>query len=167
METTLVPSLGEWAQSRAEPFPYEKSFEEAEWDPMVVLHSSGTTGIPKPIVIRHGGMAVFDAYRDFPDFFLLHVVKRARRMLVSFPLFHAAGTLMVLVGMSIMYGVPGALLPPDRPIEAGLVRDCIAHAGVDAVMAPPSIIEDLTRDEDGIAELKKLNLVFFGGGTSS
>jgi acyl-CoA synthetase (AMP-forming)/AMP-acid ligase II len=164
METTLVPPLDEWLQSKAEPFPYERSFEEAEWDPLVVLHSSGSTGIPKPIVIRQGSFAVFDLYRDLPDFFLLEVAKRATRVLTAFPLFHAAGTFMVLIGMSVLYGVPCALLPPDHPLEAGMVRDCLAHAEVDAAMAPPSIIEDLTQDEDGMAQLKKLQLLMFGGG---
>jgi acyl-CoA synthetase (AMP-forming)/AMP-acid ligase II len=164
MKTTLVPSLNEWLQSKAAPFPYERSFDEAEWDPLVVLHSSGSTGIPKPIVIRQGSIAVFEVYRGLPDFFLMECAKRAKRILVSFPLFHAAGTMIVLIGISIFFGVPCALTPSDRPIEAGLVRECLAHAEVDAALLPPSILEDLALDEDGMAKLKKLNLVMFGGG---
>jgi acyl-CoA synthetase (AMP-forming)/AMP-acid ligase II len=168
METALVPSLNEWLQSKAEPFPYERSsFDEAEWDPLVVLHSSGSTGIPKPIVIRQGSIAVFEVYRDLPNFFFAEFAKRAKRILVSFPLFHAAGTMIVLVSMSIFFGISCALIPSDRPIEAGLVRDCLAHAEVDAAMLPPSILEDLALDEDGIAKLRKLNLVIFGGGMSA
>jgi acyl-coenzyme A synthetase/AMP-(fatty) acid ligase len=34
-------------------FPYHKtSFEQAEWDPFCVLHTSGSTGLPKPVVVR-------------------------------------------------------------------------------------------------------------------
>lgn len=32
-------------------FPFNRTFEQAEWEPLVVLHTSGTTGIPKPVVI--------------------------------------------------------------------------------------------------------------------
>ena len=35
-----------------EPFPYSKTFEQAEWAPLVVLHTSGSTGLPKPIVVK-------------------------------------------------------------------------------------------------------------------
>jgi len=51
-----------------EPFPYhEKTFEEAEWDPLCVLHTSGSTGIPKPIVVRQGMIAISDRYHDMPE----------------------------------------------------------------------------------------------------
>ena len=46
------------------PFPYSKTFEEAEWDPLLVLHTSGTTGFPKPVVARQGMMAIADKFHD-------------------------------------------------------------------------------------------------------
>ena len=39
-----VPSLQVMLDSKPEPYPYVKSFEEARQDPIVVLHSSGSTG---------------------------------------------------------------------------------------------------------------------------
>lgn len=39
-----VPSFQVMFDSQAEHYPYEKSFEEARSDPIVVLHSSGSTG---------------------------------------------------------------------------------------------------------------------------
>lgn len=41
-------------------FPYNKTYDEAEWEPICTLHSSGTTGMPKPIVVRHGAMGLRD-----------------------------------------------------------------------------------------------------------
>lgn len=43
--------------------PYEKEFAEAQWDPFVVLHSSGSSGFPKPIVLRNGNMSTADGMR--------------------------------------------------------------------------------------------------------
>ena len=31
-------------ESHSDPYLYEKSYEEAKWDPILVLHSSGSTG---------------------------------------------------------------------------------------------------------------------------
>jgi acyl-coenzyme A synthetase/AMP-(fatty) acid ligase len=47
--------------------PYSKTFEEAEWDPAAVLHTSGSTGFPKLIVIRVGLLATCDALRKLPN----------------------------------------------------------------------------------------------------
>lgn len=48
-------------------FPYNKTYEEAEWDPVMVLHTSGSTGFPKPIVCRVGMVSTGDAWKDLPD----------------------------------------------------------------------------------------------------
>lgn len=40
-------------------FPYEKSFEQARGEPLVVLHTSGTTGLPKPVIWTHDWAASF------------------------------------------------------------------------------------------------------------
>jgi len=35
---------------KVSPYPYDKSFDTAKHDPVLVLHTSGSTGIPKPMV---------------------------------------------------------------------------------------------------------------------
>ena len=44
------------------PFSYDKTFEEAKNDPIVISHTSGTTGMPKPIVWTHAIAATIDAH---------------------------------------------------------------------------------------------------------
>lgn len=44
-------------------YAYDKSFEDAAHDPFIVIHTSGSTGLPKPITIRQGGLATIDAHR--------------------------------------------------------------------------------------------------------
>lgn len=49
-----------------EPFPYTKTFEEAMNEPFCFLHTSGTTGVPKPIPWSHGLIGTMDAVRLLP-----------------------------------------------------------------------------------------------------
>lgn len=48
-------------------YPYEKTFEEAATEPFCVLHTSGTTGLPKPIFWNHGLLSTLDAVRLLPE----------------------------------------------------------------------------------------------------
>lgn len=49
-----------------ESFPYNKTFDESIQDPFCVLHTSGTTGVPKPISWSHGLIGTMDAVRRLP-----------------------------------------------------------------------------------------------------
>lgn len=49
-----------------EPFPYTKTFDEASQDPFCIIHTSGTTGVPKPIVWSHALIGTMDAVRMLP-----------------------------------------------------------------------------------------------------
>ncbi|KAE8832367.1 hypothetical protein PTNB85_06759 [Pyrenophora teres f. teres] len=40
-------------------YPYEKTYEEAEWDEIIIIHTSGTTGVPKPIYLTNGLWAAY------------------------------------------------------------------------------------------------------------
>lgn len=169
MNCTVVPPADEWLKSQPEPFPYTREFEEARFDPLVVLHTSGTTGIPKPIVVRQGSAAIADGFRDLPDhqgagFTFSEGTSRANKLFMPMPLFHAAGILGFIAIFSVYYGLPMVLAIPDKPLTPELAIKCIELSGVDAALLPPFIMEELAKSEHGLDVLKKLNYVMFGGG---
>ncbi|TGO09590.1 hypothetical protein BTUL_0160g00060 [Botrytis tulipae] len=54
-----IPSIEELLNTTYEYFPYGKIFEEAKGEPLVALHTSGTTGLPKPVIYTHDYAAAY------------------------------------------------------------------------------------------------------------
>lgn len=68
MKAIEVGPIDAWfPKEDVKPFPYDKTFEQAEWEPLLVLHTSGSTGIPKPIIVSHGMVAINDASHNIQD----------------------------------------------------------------------------------------------------
>ncbi|KAI6910578.1 male sterility protein [Hortaea werneckii] len=99
-----------------------------------VIHSSGTTGLPKPIIHTHRSMLLIARmYRLFPEFYISNW-------------FHIAGISIALSGLpnglaltfppSNWPPAPGSILSAWRGLEAiGMPADCLHCA--------PAVIEDL------------------------
>lgn len=63
MTAFQVPKLEDLLSAQnALPYLYTKNFEEAENHPIMVVHTSGSTGLPKPIVWTHSLYATVDAH---------------------------------------------------------------------------------------------------------
>jgi acyl-coenzyme A synthetase/AMP-(fatty) acid ligase len=57
MREVQVPDLGALLDTEYPPYPYEVSFEETRGQPFITVHTSGSTGFPKPIVATHDWVA--------------------------------------------------------------------------------------------------------------
>ena len=66
-----IPSVWKLIDTPSRSFPYKKTFAEARTEPLMVLHTSGTTGFPKPIIWSHEWIAAYAAerYLDPPEGF--------------------------------------------------------------------------------------------------
>ncbi|KAI0551250.1 hypothetical protein F4679DRAFT_582725 [Xylaria curta] len=169
MQAVEVGPIENWfPEKEVEHFPYNKTFEEAEWGPLCVLHTSGTTGIPKPIVARNGMVAIGDQYNTKPywngrKMFMKSFAEDSKRNYNPMPLFHAAGLYLFLVS-TVYFGTPTAFGIPGRPLAADLIADSLDNADVEMAFLPPAILEDMSQSDRYIEPLKKLKLVCFAGG---
>ncbi|KAK3948964.1 hypothetical protein QBC32DRAFT_408241 [Pseudoneurospora amorphoporcata] len=169
MTAILALPVDEWFPADQEDFPYNKTFEEAEWDPLMVLHTSGSTGLPKPVVARQGMLAIADKFRNLPPseegklMWCVEMSKRAKRMMHPMPLYHAAA-MYVSMFMTHYLDTPGVLGLGDRPLSSDLVLEYIKYADVQAMTLPPAILEELSQEDEAIQALSKLSFVAFGGG---
>ena len=67
MTVLQLPSLEELLDSSiVRTYRYDKTFEAAKNEPMCYLHTSGTTGVPKPIPWSHALIGTMDAVRLLP-----------------------------------------------------------------------------------------------------
>lgn len=169
MQAVQVSSIEAWFPDEdIAPFPYSKTFAQGEFDPLVVLHTSGSTGLPKPIVVTQGAMAVSDAFHNIPQWEGHTIAMRTwaescTRLLCPMPLFHMAG-LICNISLAFYWDTPVALGISDRPLTAELVMETLDHVDVQSVLLPPALVEDMSQTQEGIAALAKLNIVAFGGG---
>ena len=68
MQLLEIPKLDTLLDSEGtKPYPFTKTFEEAERDPFCYLHTSGSTGLPKPIPWLNGLIGSLDAIRLLPS----------------------------------------------------------------------------------------------------
>ncbi|WQF79032.1 Putative AMP-dependent synthetase/ligase domain, phosphopantetheine binding ACP domain, AMP-binding [Colletotrichum destructivum] len=174
MRANLLAPLDFWLaeDSAVEPFLYLRGADEAEWEPFVVLHTSGSTGLPKPIVVRNGLIMLNDKLHLLPSWkgteSAVRGLARSKRNLTPMPFSHASG-LYTFFGFHVYWGTPVTFAITNRPFTADFILEQLAHApdDVDSISLPPSVLEELSATENGCEVLSKLKFVVFGGGNLS
>ena len=171
MRSHAIPELEElWNDEPVPHYPFNRSYEDAMDDPCMVLHTSGTTGIPKPVVITNNALATVDALWLIPSLdgreCSIRTMTTNQRLYVAMPFFHMAGLSMVLF-LSLCSDTVAVFGPEDRPVSVPLVEDVIASANVSGALLPPSILEEMSRSEGTLKKLATLSMVYYGGGPIS
>ncbi|KAK2879437.1 putative NRPS-like protein biosynthetic cluster [Arthroderma sp. PD_2] len=126
---------------------------------VLILHSSGTTGLPKPIYTSH---------RHYLNFALCHELANDEKALLpalsTSPFFHGFGLLPPCLSLGI--GKPFCV-PAPGSIPTGLSTvKLLRRSGAKSLLTVPSILEEiaLLPDDQGIKALQDLHFVVFGGG---
>ncbi len=89
-----------------EHYAYNKTFDEAARDPFIIVHTSGSTGLPKPIVLHHGGVATLDSFHlisalDGFDAMLKVSESPPFRIFTSLPPFHVRLLYIIYIPSSL------------------------------------------------------------------
>ncbi|KAI1142672.1 acetyl-CoA synthetase-like protein [Hypoxylon sp. FL0543] len=169
MKSTVVAPEREWYfGDESTCIEYERSFEQGEWDPFVVLHTSGSSGFPKPILVRQGWLLAMDLFKTMPpkdDVYMwsLEIARRAKRHMIPMPFFHASG-LYFSVFLGILCNRPCVLPIGSKPLTADLISEYIEYSGGESIIVPPSILQDMSKVPAHVESLKKMKIVMFGGG---
>ena len=162
-ESIQIPTLEELLNGETELYndistgdPYETS---------IIIHTSGSTGLPKPINLRNGYIATV---ANLPQktgadgrLTMASVVFGQSKTLCTLPLFHAMGLFTVI--RSILNQGPLVLPPPGVSNTAELNMEVIKYGKPEVAFLPPSILEDISEQPEGLDILKKLDFVVYAG----
>ncbi|KAL4926552.1 transferase family protein [Aspergillus undulatus] len=154
-------------------FPYTKTFSDAANDPFCFLHTSGTTGVPKPIPWSHGLIGTMDAVRLLPpvdgDSGLLPWTndwKPGDKIYSSFPMSHGAGIIMDIL-MPALFDLhcflgPAGILPSIHLVEA-----LAGNARIDIWSMVPSLVDELGETPEVLSKLRSSKFICASGGPVS
>ena len=168
LKVVQIPGLDAFLQpADVAPYAYSKTFDEARYLPFLALHTSGSTGLPKSVVLNHGTISSMDAYNLIPSLGGREVIGpslKGTRMLVGFPLTHAAAYTLLL-GLAVYYGVVGVLPPANQPLTANMADQIHRLASVHGTALPPTTLIDIYNEPEQLRRLQELRYVFFAGST--
>ena len=156
-----VPELSQWLMDAlAAPVPFPKAWDDAEHDPCIIIHSSGTTGQPKPMIYTHRILTAQDL--------LLAIARNAgrpvRRDIAGLrfygciPIIHLAGILTFLTAPLVHDAVavyPSAL----SSATVASSTEVLKYGHVQGIMSPPLLLREMVRDEGAFKQLKRVEIV--------
>ncbi|KAK9436565.1 transferase family protein [Metarhizium brunneum] len=174
MDELQLPLLDELLDvDSVAPFPYTKSFEEAIDEPFCFLHTSGSTGVPKPIPWSHGLIGTMDAVRLLPpvdgDDNLLPWTSDWRSgdtIYSSFPMSHGAGIIMDIL-MPALFELHCVLGPAGVLPNLNVIETLAEHAKIDIWSMVPSLVDEVGEAPEVLSKLKPSKFICASGGPVS
>ncbi|TGO60194.1 hypothetical protein BOTNAR_0149g00190 [Botryotinia narcissicola] len=166
LQTIAVPTLDYFLHPGFDVphYKYTATFEEARFQPLAAMHTSGTTGTPKPIVIPQGVITSLDASQKTISLYGIATASdywRGLRCFLTFPLFHAAGVYRI---MTALYFKQIAVLPPPVPLTAELANEVHIHGKVQVADLPPAVLVEISKVPEYLENLRPVKYIMTGGG---
>ncbi len=133
-----------------------ESVERSLGDPHLLLHTGGSTGVPKETVLTHGSI-YWNAFNTITAWGL----RPDDITPLVFPLFHTGGwNVLTLAIISL-----GGTLCLEREVDPGRILETIEEEGATVLVAVPTVLGQLARhDRWEETDLSTLRFVKSGGG---
>lgn len=165
MRKFILPDLEFFlSDAPVQPHPYNKTWAEARKDPYVVMHSSGTTGTPKILVMKQGTVAAHDAFQRFSELgeepWYGHYWT-GKRILTSFPWVHAGGVLLLSCAI---YNSFSTVIASEWPLSGAVADHLHVNGNIQGAWYSPSVLQEVARNTTYLENIAKLDNVSYAGG---
>jgi acyl-CoA synthetase (AMP-forming)/AMP-acid ligase II len=150
-----------------EHYPYTRSYDEAKYHPCLIIHTSGPTGLPKPVIwpqnaltasLSHHTVPPLDGRRATWGSFL----DTSDRSFNGFPVFHGLGIISSL--RKILFNRTIVVLGPPGIPTADTLDQVLGQNNIDDIACLPVTLEEIASRPDVLAKLGKLKFVTYAGG---
>ncbi|GIK01973.1 putative NRPS-like protein biosynthetic cluster [Aspergillus viridinutans] len=167
LQSWLAPDL--WDVFDRQPTAPVPVITEPAEDPedrvAVYIHSSGTTGMPKPVPMTNGYFIALQQICELPTpenrvGSMAAVAERGKRVLSVSPFFHLMGILNMMV--PIISATP-FVLAHEKPLTVDYLAEVVNHGQPKTAVLAPSMLEELCASEVGMECLKTFDMLTFGG----
>ncbi|KAI0388907.1 putative NRPS-like enzyme [Xylariaceae sp. FL0594] len=143
-----VPSVEQFLSKKHSPYQLDKTLADLLKTPFVIMHTSGTTGLPKPIIWTHETCAqVLKSKSRPPGNTVERELLNGKRVIVTLPPFHGALLAQLMVG-AVPYGnvviAPVATAIPT----AKAVVDALKKTPAEVAILVPSVVAELAQDPE-------------------
>jgi acyl-coenzyme A synthetase/AMP-(fatty) acid ligase len=126
--------------------------DDVSQSPELIVHSGGTTGLPKPVHLRSGRYLVQLSAAPSAG---------APDQLSTLPLFHTFG--LVTLFSNLIQGTQLSLLDADRPITVSAISRGLDRTGSKMLVVVPYILKFFAETQGGIDRLVQLRQVMTAG----
>ncbi|KAL8721901.1 MAG: hypothetical protein Q9225_001497 [Loekoesia sp. 1 TL-2023] len=151
-------------------YPYPKTFAKAKDEPLFVVHTSGTTTVPKPIIYTHDFVASYVQYSQLApplEFESQVSLCQANRFLVTLPFFHVGNLFATLfdalANQTTVITLLGGVVP-----TAQLIVGALKQVKANALLLAPLLLEDIAKSpEMSVFVTSAVEVICYGGGDVS
>ncbi|KAI6277870.1 hypothetical protein MCOR14_004263 [Pyricularia oryzae] len=157
-------------EGQVERYPYSKEFSVGVDEPMFVTHTSGTTGLPKPVTMTQRSLVIASAWDKVPDLDgkppVEKVMRKGRRCFMGFPLFQFSGVANGL--WEVFYRGKTLVLPCSQPGWAppATFEQLFEHGDFDCFIGIPYYLELVAKSPRMMEIVRdRLKYIMYGGAT--
>ncbi|KAF5872926.1 putative nrps-like enzyme protein [Botrytis fragariae] len=170
----IIPFEGveHWiGQSKVPEYPFLATLESEPNRPFAILHTSGSTGIPEPIVYTFGALTTYRTWLD-PEATISGeqrvTVDRWKNKVhyVPFPTSHMTG-LLIATALNVYWNMTPILGSSALFTTPALVATIHKLDICDASILPPSLLEAMAKNPEYLEGLRKLDHVIWCGSAFS
>ncbi|CAG7924802.1 unnamed protein product [Penicillium olsonii] len=147
-------------------YPYDTAYHTIEDETAIIIHSSGTTGVPKPIHLTHGFLGTMDKQGQIavPKGRVSAIPKKTGQnylFLSTAPFFHLMG--IYAVAMSVFHEAPFVYPPPTATLAVETLIEVISVTHPTVAVITPALVEAVGQSTSALEALSALEMVCIGG----